>query len=265
MGKVRYKQPSPSMERFSYQAEQATNRPSIGMTSVKGEIYYLPLNLLIPYKNQARTKFDETALDNLVASVKEHGILQPLHVIPSDENEGKFEVVSGERRLKAAQELSLETVPCIILSNFKTSDDVALIENIQREDLHPIELGSAFKAYLDSRVGVTHDDLAKSIGVARSTVSQFLRYANFPGDVKEYLINNNIRGTQTLRRLLRISNEDELRSKVFGDKYKDSSQTLLKIVLRNGSPEVEVSKIDVNDESIRTQIRNIFEKLLQNF
>lgn len=248
MGKVRYKQPSSSMERFNYQVRGDEDRPSIGLTSVKGEIYYLPLNLLIPYKNQARIKFHDESLSNLICSVREHGILQPLHIIPSEMMEGFFEVVSGERRLKAAQELQLDTVPCIILKNIRTSDDVALIENIQRDDLHPIELGCAFKAYLEVRPGLTHEDLAKSIGVSRSTVSQFLRYSNFPSDVKEYLINNNIKGTQTLRNLLRISNPDELRAKVFGEKYKDISQTLLKIVLKNGIPEIEVFKKDKLDK-----------------
>jgi len=123
-------------------------RSSIYTENFKGEFYNISVDKLIPFKNQARKIFDEKSMLNLAKTIKEHGIRQPLTVIPSDIREGCYEVISGERRLRAAKSIGMEKVPCIIIHDMLKAEEIALIENIQREDLHPVELLKAFSNLL---------------------------------------------------------------------------------------------------------------------
>ena len=121
-----------------------TERDSLLSDLTGEEIAFIPIDQLIPFKNQARINFDEEKLRTLTNSIEEHGIRQPLTVLESDTEIGKYEVVSGERRLMALQRLNYSRVPCIIIFDRNKAEEIALIENIQRENLHPIELGRAY-------------------------------------------------------------------------------------------------------------------------
>ncbi|MGC8483845.1 MAG: ParB/RepB/Spo0J family partition protein [Thermodesulfobium sp.] len=219
MAKVKYKEPSVGLARMIVKPEN-DSRPSLGMTEVKGEIYYLSPELIIPFKNQARKDFNEEGLLELASSIESQGIIQPLQIIHSQKHEGKFEVVSGERRLKAAKIAGLSIVPCMILDRDKDAEEIALIENIQREDLHPIELADAVSKLLEGKKHGSQNELANRIGISKSQMSHLVVISQLPSDVKKhFLMNKNIQ-MGYLRKIAYIKDEKIIREKVFNKTYK---------------------------------------------
>jgi ParB family transcriptional regulator, chromosome partitioning protein len=130
---------------------------------------------------QPRKNFDDDELRSLSASIKNHGVLQPLVVRQVGE---KFQLVAGERRLRAAQTAGLDAVP-VRLVNFNDQEvlEAALVENIQRSDLNPIEKAEGFKDYLD-RFKMTHEQLAARLGLARPTITNLVNLLEMPGEVQ---------------------------------------------------------------------------------
>ncbi len=138
---------------------------------------------------QPRKSFDKDELASLSASVKEHGILQPLVVRVLGDH---FQLIAGERRLRAAQQAGLTTVPIRVVDfNDQQVLEAALAENIQRSDLNPIEKAQGFKDYLD-RFGVNHDQLAQRLGLARSTITNLVNLLDMAPEVQEGLRLNQI-------------------------------------------------------------------------
>jgi ParB family chromosome partitioning protein len=142
----------------------------------------VPINQIFPNPRQPRTVFDETALNELIASVKSIGILQP--PVVRKVSEGRYELVMGERRFRAAKAAGLTSIPVIIR---QTPDNEllrdALIENIHRSNLNPLEEGAAY-AQLLSDFGCTHDELALKLGRSRPLISNTIRLLNLPDSVQ---------------------------------------------------------------------------------
>lgn len=132
-------------------------------------------------KYQPRTDFNEKDLEELADSIKEHGILQPLVVRRDKENDGKFELIAGERRFRASKMVNLETVPVIVrdIEDENTLLELALIENIQRTDLNPVEEAEAYQNLI-SRFEYTQEEAAARIGKSRSSIANLLRLLNLP-------------------------------------------------------------------------------------
>jgi len=151
-----------------------------------GEIRALPLERLQPGRYQPRTRMDETALQELADSIREHGLLQPIVVRPV--GGGLFEIIAGERRFRAAGLAQLAEVPVIVK---EVSDEnalaIALIENIQREDLNPLEEAGAIKRLLEE-FNYTHEQAAQAIGRSRSATSNILRLLNLAEPVQTMLL-----------------------------------------------------------------------------
>src|SRR3989339_469790 len=127
----------------------------------KGNLLEVSVNEIRPNTRQPRLDFGEQAQEELVGSVREHGILQPLVVI---RHEDHYELIAGERRLRAAKEVGLKTVPVIVrTADEQTKLELSLIENLQRQDLNAIEEAKSFKA-LHEEFGMSHDDIAKRVG-----------------------------------------------------------------------------------------------------
>ena len=142
----------------------------------------VPVGAIAPNPKQPRRGFDDETLSALAASIREVGVLQPVVVRA---REGGYELVAGERRLRAAKAAGLATIPAVI----RTTDDAeglreALIENIHREDLGPIELAEAFQELLDD-LGATQEQLADRLGMSRPHIANTLRLLNLPTDVQE--------------------------------------------------------------------------------
>lgn len=131
---------------------------------------------------QPRHDFDEQALDDLAASIKSIGIIQPITL--RQEEDGSYMIIAGERRFRAAQRAGLESIPAYIR---KVSDDavmeMALIENIQREDLNAIEIALAYQQ-LQTRNGITQEELAQRVGKSRATVANFMRLLRLPAEIQ---------------------------------------------------------------------------------
>ena len=185
MATVRYKNIPESLSRMTKPTE-LPGRVSIGLEGSIGEFYYIPVKDLIPYRNQARQHFSQEEIDALANSIKEHGIRQPLTIISSETQRGIFEVISGERRLRAAKQIGLEKVPCILLKDKDIAEEVAIVENIHRQDLHPIELGRALKKLLDHGVFKNQKELSEKLSINRSVLSDNLSFASFDDELANY-------------------------------------------------------------------------------
>lgn len=137
-----------------------------------------------PNRYQPRTNFDPEKLKELAASIREKGVVQPVIVRPKDD---RYELVAGERRLRAAKEAGLSKIPAIV-KEFAESEmlEIALIENIQRQEINPIEEAEAYRQ-LTSRFGLTQEDMAKKVGKNRSSVSNSLRLLRLPPQIQDWL------------------------------------------------------------------------------
>lgn len=158
--------------------------------SIKNTIIDLDINKLVPSIYQPRKNFDEDALNELALSIKEHGLLEPLLVKQIDSD--KFEIICGERRYRAAKIAELETVPCLVRDVMANNAyAIALIENIQREDLNPLEQAQALEIML-KECNLTQEQLAKSLGKSRSSITNILRLNNLEDEVKQKVLSNEI-------------------------------------------------------------------------
>jgi ParB family chromosome partitioning protein len=143
-----------------------------GAESVVGNIIEIPLNDVITNPHQPRTQFDQQAIEELAASIKQLGVIQPITV---RKNKDKFDLISGERRLRASKLAGLETIPAFVrLADDREMLEMALVENIQREDLDPIEIALSFQAMID-QLNLTQDEMSKRVGKKRSTITNYLR------------------------------------------------------------------------------------------
>ncbi|MGE5503626.1 MAG: ParB/RepB/Spo0J family partition protein [Actinomycetota bacterium] len=152
----------------------------------------LPVEQLKPGRYQPRRAFDEERIADLVASVRDKGILQPLLVRPLPDHVGMFEIVAGERRWRAAQRAQLHEVPVIVreLSD-KEALEIALVENLQRQDLSPLEEADGYRRLLDD-FHHTQEELARAVGKSRSHVANMLRLLALPEPVKAMLENGEL-------------------------------------------------------------------------
>jgi ParB family chromosome partitioning protein len=141
--------------------------------------------LLKPGRFNPRRNFAEAQLEELAGSIRERGLVQPLVVRPSSVDAESFEIVAGERRWRAAQLAALHEVPVIVrMLSDQEAVEIAIIENVQREDLNAIEEGEGYKLLMDGH-GYTQEDLAKVIGKSRSHLANTLRLLKLPEDVQE--------------------------------------------------------------------------------
>lgn len=148
---------------------------------------HIPVERVHPNPDQPRRAFDETALSDLAASIKEKGIIQPLIVRPHTSRQGDFEIVAGERRWRAAQLAQLHEVP-VIIRNFDDTEvlEIAIIENIQRADLNPVDEAAGYRQLMD-RFGHTQEQMSVALGKSRSHIANLLRLLNLPEDVQHLL------------------------------------------------------------------------------
>ena len=148
------------------------------------------ISSIVPNPRQPRTRFTDNELSELADSIREHGVIQPL--IVSEQNDGTYTLIAGERRLRASQIAGLNTVPVVT----RQADDrelleLALIENIQREDLSPLEAAEAYKS-LEENFNLTHEEISKRVGKNRASVTNTMRLLKLPGEVQKALLEKKI-------------------------------------------------------------------------
>ena len=175
--------------------------------SVGQEAAEIPVDLIDPSSQQPRTRFDEEALERLAVSIKEHGVVQPILVRRRGD---RYELIAGERRWRAAQKAGLRSIP-VVVKDVADSDllEIALTENIQREDLNPIEEAQAYQKLIES-VGLTQEALASRFGRDRSYITNYLRLLKLPDDIQR-LVEEGRLSTGHARTVLGLPDTDQQR------------------------------------------------------
>ena len=167
----------------------------------------LNISEIEPNRSQPRKEFDENALSELAQSISEHGLLQPLLVRPLPL--GGYEIVAGERRYRACRMAGLTEIPVIIRELDETQTmELALIENLQREDLTPLEEAEGYSVLIDEH-NMTQEEVARSVGKSRPAIANALRLLKLPDAVKEYLKDGKISAGHA-RALLTLDSEDDM-------------------------------------------------------
>jgi ParB family chromosome partitioning protein len=142
-----------------------------------------------PNRNQPRLKFDDEALEELATSIKQYGVIQPI-IVTKEAN--FYQIVAGERRWRASKKAGLTEIPAIVREySDRTNREISLIENIQREDLNPIEKARAIRELID-KYNLTQQQLADTLGIARSSVANTIRVLNLDERVIELVLNSNL-------------------------------------------------------------------------
>ena len=201
---------------------------------------------IVPNRFQPRQIFGEKELNELADSIKEHGIIQPLIVRPLGD---KYEIIAGERRYKAASIAGLYNVPVIVLEkDDNESAELAIIENIQRKDLTPIEEAKSYQKLLNR--GLTQEEIAKKLGIAQPTVANKLRLLSLPDEVQEALLNTRIseRHARALLRLENVSDQLNLLNRIINEKLnvKQTEEEINKILgIFNVEEKIEEPKEEI--------------------
>lgn len=195
----------------------------------------IPIDKLAPNPNQPRIEIGD--LSELVASIKEKGVLEPLLVRPSDVG-GRFMIISGERRYRASLEAGLNELPCIEMDvDDRDVAEISLIENLQRKDLTAFEEADGLRA-LSERFGYTHEEIAAKIGKSRTTITESLSLASMPGEVRDICRRADITSKSLLLQVVRQPTEEEMRRFVetiqIGGLTRDEAR-----VARKGKPKKE--------------------------
>mgnify|MGYP001467523214 CR=1 FL=1 len=159
----------------------------IGESKVENKINNLNLSEIVPNKYQPRKNFDEENLNDLVKSIKERGVIQPIIVRESNSKNSKYEIIAGERRWLAAQKAGLHEIPVVVtdVDDLK-SLEFAIVENVQRHDLNPLEEAQGYKRLIDE-FAYDQEKVSKFIGKSRSYISNSLRLLNLPKEVLDYV------------------------------------------------------------------------------
>ncbi len=155
-------------------------------------VFFCPIERLGPQAGQPRQHFDDEALEELAASIREHGIIEPLVVRRTQPGTDKYEIIAGERRWRAAQRAGLKDVLVVVKDvSPKDAFELALVENVQREDLNPIELAEAYERLLKEHA-YTPESLAERVGKNRSTVANSLRLLKLPPRIRSLVISGDL-------------------------------------------------------------------------
>tara|TARA_B100001248_G_scaffold226621_1_gene184698 strand:+ start:446 stop:1297 length:852 start_codon:yes stop_codon:yes gene_type:complete len=224
----------------------------IGDSDRKTSNQKISISSIVPNKNQPRKMFEKNVLEELTNSIKERGIIQPLIVRKSEDQDNKFELIAGERRWQAAQSAGLHEVPVIIIEadNLK-SLEFAIIENVQRKDLNPIEEAESYKNLIEN-FGYDQDKVAKFIGKSRSHISNSLRLLNLPQKLVEMIRNEKISQGHA-KILIGLENALIIGEKIVKKKLSVRQTENLVRLLKNGSSK-NYNKKDTNIIAVENEL-----------
>lgn len=234
-----------------------TMENDIVRTTSDSDIVLIPINEIRSNPYQPRKYFDQNTLIELAESIKEHGILEPIIVKKSIKG---YELVAGERRTKASSLAGLSIVPAII-KDFTDEQmmDIALLENIQREDLTSIEIAKAFKNYID-KTGITQEDLAKKFSKSRSYITNLLGLLTLPENILNYVNEEKI--SQSHARIL-SKLEDELLIQNLAERIISENLSVRELEQLASNTDIEKKKPMVRT-NYKTPRQDMFEKVLRD-
>ena len=189
----------------------------LGDTSQKVETNKIPIQDILRNQFQPRKNFNKSSLEELANSIKEQGVIQPIVVRPSSSQNGKYEIIAGERRWLASQNAGLHEVPVVILNvDDVKSLEFAIVENVQRQDLNPVEESRGYQRLVDD-FNYNQDKLSKFIGKSRSYIANSLRLLSLPSEVLEMVEQGNLSAGHA-RSLIGLNNSIELAKKIIQKK-----------------------------------------------
>lgn len=257
------------LDNFTYDFPVDSSKPedlkdkneTVSIEVSKDSVLSVPISDITPNPNQPRKQFNDDALEELSLSIKAHGIIQPILV--EEYEKGKFKIIAGERRFRAALLAGLENVP-VLVRDFSLLQklEVALIENVQRENLNAIEEAQAYY-YLISQSGLTQDDVAKKVGKQRSTIANSLRLLQLPEDIQDEIITGNISAGHA-RAILSLVNPSDrflLKSKILENNLSVRQAELMAMNLNEGKK----LKIKKKEKIKDTTLQLVEDKFLNAF
>lgn len=238
--------------------ERITNTEQVGENNVSRETL-LPIREIEPNKSQPRKRFDEDALHELAESIKQFGVIQPLIVQKRDKH---YEIIAGERRWRASRLAGLKKIP-VIIKDYTPQEvlEIALIENIQREDLNPIEEAYAYQRLI-KEYNLKQDELAERVSKSRATITNSMRLLKLEEKVQQMLIDDLISSGHA-RALLPLEDpgvQYETACKIFDEKLNVRDTEKLVRQLLNGKPEKEIAVADENAfiyQDLEEKLKNI--------
>ena len=219
----------------------------IGETKLDSQKNLLPITDLVPNKFQPRKIFDEANLEDLIKSIKERGIIQPIIVRYSPEDKKKFEIIAGERRWIAAQKVGLTEVPVVITeADDLKSLEFAIVENVQRHDLNPLEEAQGYKRLIDE-FKYDQDKVSKFIGKSRSYISNCLRLLSLPTTIIK-MIEERLITSGHAKILVGLQNAEFIANKVIEKKLSvRQTESLVKIFKKDNRKNVRLKDVNISE------------------
>jgi ParB family chromosome partitioning protein len=216
----------------------------------------IDIDQILPNSQQPRKNFDEESLEELADSIRQHGVVQPIVVRPLED--GFFQLIAGERRWRASQRAGLTRVPAVIRQAGEHDTlEIALIENLQRQDLNPLEEAQAYERLI-VEFGLTQDEVARRVGKNRATVANMLRLLKLPDEVQQWLRDNKL-STGHAKALLSLSQPDAIldaaRKVIQGSLSVRHTEMLVGRIAKGESQNSESAAADVVDPNVKAAIR----------
>ena len=226
----------------------------IGDSDIKTSNDKISISSIVPNKNQPRKIFEKQALEDLSNSIKERGIIQPLIVRKSEDQDDKYELIAGERRLQAAQSAGFHEVPVVILQadNLK-SLELAIIENVQRKDLNAIEEAESYKNLIEN-FNYDQDKVSKFIGKSRSHIANSIRLLSLPDKITEMIRSEKLSQGHA-KILIGLENATILAEKIIKKKLSVRQSENLVRLLKNGNKKINKKK-DPNIINAENELTN---------
>jgi ParB family transcriptional regulator, chromosome partitioning protein len=228
----------------------------IGETKVESQKNTLSVTEIVPNKFQPRKNFDENSLNDLTNSIKERGILQPIIVRKSEDDKSKFEIIAGERRWLAAQRAGLHNVPAVVTeANDLKSLEFAIVENVQRHDLNPLEEAQGYKRLIDE-FAYDQEKVSKFIGKSRSHITNCLRILTLPNEVIKFVEDKKLTAGHA-KILVGLENSSFVASKIIEKKLSVRQAEAFVKIFKNKKQKRDISK----DANINDLEKSISEKI----
>jgi len=179
------------------------------VATTPSDFEYLPLQRIEPRQDQPRTVFEQERIDELTDSIRKHGVLSPLIVRKAED--GFYQIIAGERRWRAARAADLSEVPArIVIADDKRALELAMVENLQREDLSPIEEARGYKVLMEE-FGMTQEEVAQRVSRSRPSVANSIRLLSLPAEIKELVLRGKL-SAGSARALLALKSEESMRA-----------------------------------------------------
>lgn len=216
-------------------------------------VNFIPTDKVDASELQVRVHFDDSEVEALAHSIREHGVLQPILVVQDGD---RYKVIAGERRLRASKLAGIDRIPARVLAtNDKATHEIALRENLDRVDLHPIEEGEGYVSLLEAQAYTSHDSIAKAFGKPKSRVTECIGFTKLPHDTKAHVMKRNLKNRALLRTLLNLPPDQHLamieeasrKEEVLGTQSSESSQ--------NGNTIDNLSNSEPHKEPIKRELK----------